>query len=191
MHDIKAIRDNPAAFDAGLARRGMEPLADTIGAEDARWRAVSTAVQEGLARRNEASKLIGAAMARGDKETAEALKAEVAALKAKLPELEMEERRWLTWSSYASRPFPTCPPADVPQGTDETDNVEEARWGSPRAFNFAPQGPCRFRAFARSGFRGGGGDLGRALRRAARTGGTAAPRAGPIYARHPDRAERL
>ncbi len=106
MHDIKAIRDNPGAFDAGLARRGLAPLAETIGAEDARWRAVSTAMQEGLARRNEASKLIGAAMAKGDTETAEALKAEVAALKAKLPSWKSRRKRWRTSSSCASRPIP-------------------------------------------------------------------------------------
>jgi seryl-tRNA synthetase len=144
MHDIKAIRDNPAAFDKGLARRGLEPLADAISADDSRWRAVSTAMQEGLARRNEASKLIGAAMAKGDKETAEALKAEVAALKAKLPDLEIEEKALADTVQLRLEAIPNLPAADVPEGTDETQNVEQHRWGKPRDFNFAPQDHADF-----------------------------------------------
>jgi seryl-tRNA synthetase len=144
MHDIKAIRDNPAAFDKGLARRGLEPLADAISADDSRWRAVSTAMQEGLARRNEASKLIGAAMAKGDKETAEALKTEVAALKAKLPDLEIEEKALADTVQLRLEAIPNLPAADVPEGTDETQNVEQHRWGKPRDFNFAPQDHADF-----------------------------------------------
>jgi seryl-tRNA synthetase len=144
MHDIKAIRDNPAAFDAGLARRGLEPLAEAIGAEDAQWRAVSTAVQASLARRNEASKLIGAAMAKGDKDGAEALKAEVAALKTSLPELEAEEKDLADAVQARLAAIPNIPADVVPQGTDETQNVEEARWGTPRDFNFAPQDHADF-----------------------------------------------
>ena len=144
MHDIKAIRDNPAAFDAGLARRGLEPLANEIGAEDARWRAVSTAMQEGLARRNEASKLIGAAMAKGDKDTAEALKAEVAELKSRLPELETEEKALGDAVQTRLAAIPNLPAADVPEGADETENVEQHRWGKPRDFNVAPQDHADF-----------------------------------------------
>ena len=144
MHDIKAIRENPDAFDAGLKRRGLEPLAGEIGADDTRWRAVSTAMQEGLARRNEASKLIGAAMAKGDKETAEALKAEVAELKARLPELEIEEKALADTIQLRLEAIPNLPAGDVPDGTDETDNVEQHRWGKPREFNFAPQDHADF-----------------------------------------------
>jgi seryl-tRNA synthetase len=144
MHDIKAIRENPAAFDAGLARRGLDPLGQTIGAEDARWRAVSTAVQEGLARRNEASKLIGAAMAKGDKDTAEALKGEVAALKASLPELEAEEKRLAEAVQTRLAAIPNLPAADVPEGADEAGNVEAHRWGTPRAFDFEPKDHADF-----------------------------------------------
>ena len=86
MHDIRLIRDDPAAFDTGLARRGLAPLSAEILAADAALRALQTDIQAALARRNEASKLIGQAMARGDKDGAEALKAEVAALKASLPD---------------------------------------------------------------------------------------------------------
>lgn len=144
MHDIKAIRDNPAAFDAALARRGLEPVAAAIGADDTRWRGIATAMQDGLARRNEASKLIGAAMAKGDKDTAEALKAEVAELKAKLPEMEAEEKALASVIQSALASIPNLPADDVPDGADEHDNVEEHRWGSPRDFNFAPQDHADF-----------------------------------------------
>jgi seryl-tRNA synthetase len=81
MHDIRLIRENPESFDAALARRGLEPLAAGLIALDEERRALTTQVQVAQSRRNEASKLIGAAMAKGDKDAAEALKAEVAALK--------------------------------------------------------------------------------------------------------------
>jgi seryl-tRNA synthetase len=144
MHDIKAIRENPAAFDAGLARRGLESMSGSIGEEDARWRAVSTAVQEGLARRNEASKLIGQAMAKGDKDTAEALKAEVAALKETMPALEAEEKTLAEAIQARLAAIPNLPAADVPEGADEHANVEEHRWGKPRDFNFTPQDHADF-----------------------------------------------
>ena len=144
MHDIRLIRDDPTGFDAALARRGLEPLAATIGAEDARWRAVSTALQEGLARRNEASKTIGQAMAKGDSATAEALKAEVATLKARLPELEAEERALAQQVQDRLAAIPNLPAADVPDGADEAGNVEEQRRGDPRAFNFEPRDHADF-----------------------------------------------
>ena len=79
MHDIRQIRDNPAAFDAALARRGVEPVSADILALDTQRRAVATQMQEAQSRRNDASKAIGAAMGRGDKDEAERLKAEVLA----------------------------------------------------------------------------------------------------------------
>jgi len=144
MHDIKLIRDNPAGFDAALARRGLAPLGTSLVEEDARWRAVSTALQEGLARRNEASKAIGQAMAKGDTATAETLKAEVAALKARLPELEAEERTLAEALHAQLAAIPNLPAADVPDGPDETANVEEHRWGTPRSFDFTPQDHADF-----------------------------------------------
>jgi len=144
MHDIRLIRENPAAFDAGLARRGLEPLSASIAAEDTRWRAVATSVQEGLARRNEASKAIGAAMGKGDSATAESLKAEVATLKAKLPELEAEEKSLAETVQGRLAALPNIPAQDVPDGPDETANVEEARWGTPREFDFAAQDHADF-----------------------------------------------
>jgi seryl-tRNA synthetase len=144
MHDIRLIRDNPAGFDAGLARRGLEPLSADIAAQDAQWRSVATELQEGLARRNEASKAIGAAMGKGDTATAEALKAEVATLKTRMPELEAQEKALAEAVQTRLAAIPNLPATDVPEGPDETANVEEHRWGTPRRFNFEPQDHADF-----------------------------------------------
>ena len=138
MHDIKSIRENPAAFDAALARRGLEPQSATLLALDADRRAVATQMQEAQNRRNEASKLIGAAMGRGDKDEAERLKAEVAALKDTLPALEAQDRDLLARLTDTLARIPNLPAADVPDGADEADNVELLRWGTPRTFDFTP-----------------------------------------------------
>lgn len=139
MHDIRLIRDNPQAFDAGLARRGLDPLSAQIVAADASLRALQTEIQSALARRNEASKLIGQAMAQGDKEKAEALKAEVAELKTTLPAKEEAERKQVAALQDMLAALPNIPAADVPDGEDEESNVEISRWGTPRVFDFAPQ----------------------------------------------------
>ena len=139
MHDIRLIRENPAAFDAALARRGVEPVAQSILALDSARRDVATRMQESQARRNDASKAIGAAMGKGDKDTAEALKAEVAALKTELPALEDEERRLTAQLADALAAWPNRPADDVPPGEDEAQNVEVSRWGTPRAFDFTPR----------------------------------------------------
>ena len=139
MHDIRLIRENPAAFDAALARRGVEPAAQSILALDARRREIATRMQEVQARRNEASKAIGAAMGKGDKDTAEALKVEVAALKVELPALEEEERTLTAQQNAALAAYPNAPASDVPEGADESENAELLRWGSPREFSFTPK----------------------------------------------------
>ena len=139
MHDIKFIRENPAAFDAGLARRGLEAQSAQILALDAERRSVATRMQEAQSRRNDASKQIGAAMGRGDKDEAERLKAEVAELKDILPALEAEERELTQRLSDVLAIVPNLPAGDVPEGGDEHANVEVSRWGTPRAFNFPPK----------------------------------------------------
>ena len=139
MHDLKSIRENPSAFDAGLARRGAAAASAEILALDERRRAVLSELQEGQARRNEASKAIGAAMGKGDTATAEALKAEVGALKEGLPLLEEQERAVSTELDALLASIPNLPFDDVPDGADEKDNVEVARWGDPRAFDFEPK----------------------------------------------------
>ena len=139
MHDIRLIRENPESFDAALARRGVAPQSAAILALDAARRDVATRMQEAQARRNDASKAIGAAMAKGDKDTAEALKAEVAALKTSLPALEDEERRLTAEANAALAAWPNLPDAEVPDGEDESQNVEVSRWGTPREFTFTPR----------------------------------------------------
>ena len=139
MHDIKLIRDNPEAFDAGLARRGVEPQSAAILALDAERRAVATRMQEVQGRRNEASKAIGAAMGKGDTDEAARLKAEVADLKDILPRLEAEERELTARLQDELARWPNLPDAAVPEGADETQNVEVSRWGTPRSFDFAPK----------------------------------------------------
>lgn len=137
MHDIRAIRDDPAAFDTALARRGLAPLSAELLAIDERARALTTDVQATLARRNEASKAIGAAKARRDDPTD--LMAEVAELKERLPQLEAEQKAVAAELIDRLAAIPNLPAADVPHGADEAGNVEVKRWGSPRSFDFTPK----------------------------------------------------
>jgi len=138
MHDIRLIRENPEGFDTALARRGVAPQSAAILAIDTARRDVATRMQDAQARRNEASKAIGAAMGKGDKDTAEALKAEVAELKTALPALEEEERRLTAALSDGLAAHPNLPADNVPEGQDEAGNVEVGRWGTPRSFDFSP-----------------------------------------------------
>ncbi|MXP27693.1 serine--tRNA ligase [Porphyrobacter algicida] len=139
MHDIVFIRQNPGAFDAGLARRGLEPAADAILALDARRREAQTTLQTMQNRRNEASKAIGQAMGQGDKDKAEALKAEVADIKAQMPQWEEQDRQTGEELEATLATLPNLPASDVPDGADEDDNVEVSRWGTPRKFDFTPK----------------------------------------------------
>ncbi|MGD1014897.1 MAG: serine--tRNA ligase [Roseiarcus sp.] len=141
MHDIKAIRENPRAFDEGLARRSLPPCAESLLALDDRRRAAILALQKAQERRNAASKEIGAAMAKKDLQAAEDLKAEVAGLKAVMPELEAAERNAGAALDVELAAIPNLPLAEVPDGKDENDNVEVRRCGAPPKFpdGFAPR----------------------------------------------------
>ena len=139
MHDLKYIRENPQDFDAALIRRGAAPVAASVLALDENRRALLTEMQNAQARRNEASKAIGAAMGKGDTAAAEALKAEVAALKDTLPALEEQERAAGEELDTLLAGLPNLPGDDTPDGADETENVEIARWGTPRSFEFEPR----------------------------------------------------
>ena len=138
MLDIKWIRDNPAALDAALARRGAEPLADTLIALDERRRAIVQKAQEMQSRRNAASKEIGIAMGQKNSELAERLKAEVAEIKTSLPAAEEEERKLSAELTDALSRIPNIPADDVPDGKDEHDNVETRRWGDKPAWSHKP-----------------------------------------------------
>lgn len=139
MHDLKFIRENPEAFDAALRRRGAEAVSARLVALDEKRRAVQTEMQNAQARRNEASKAIGAAMGKGDAATADALKAEVATLKDRLPQLEDEERALGEDLHNLLAALPNLPFDDVPDGADENDNVELSKWGVKPDFDFAPR----------------------------------------------------
>src|ERR1700679_1837779 len=92
MHDIRSIRDNPDAFDAALARRGLAPEAKRLIALDEQRRAKILALETAQARRNSASKEIGEAKKSKDEAKAKALLDEVAALKDKMPTMEAQEK---------------------------------------------------------------------------------------------------
>ncbi|WP_299816787.1 serine--tRNA ligase [uncultured Jannaschia sp.] len=139
MHDIRIIRDDPAAFDAALARRGVLPVsADLLALDETRRRAI-TGAETALADRNAASKQVGAAKAAGDETEFQRLRGLVAAKKEEIAALEDEARSADNALRDALLEIPNLPDADVPDGTDEADNVEIARWGEPAALDFAPK----------------------------------------------------
>ncbi len=135
MLDIKWIRDNAAALDAALAKRGASPLAQALIDLDEKRRSVIQTAQDMQSRRNAASKEIGAAMAAKNTELAEKLKAEVSAIKDQLPAAEEEERQVTAELNDALSRIPNIPLDDVPVGTDETGNVEKLKWGEKPGWN--------------------------------------------------------
>jgi seryl-tRNA synthetase len=137
MHDLRFIREQPDAFDTGLARRGLAPMAAQVLDLDAKRRAAQTAMQEMQQRRNEASKEIGAAKKSGG--NADALVAEVQSLKERMTATEEAERGLAVALKAILETLPNLPAADVPDGKDETQNREERKVGTPRDFNFAPK----------------------------------------------------
>lgn len=139
MFDIKWIRDNPDAFDAGLKKRGLDSGAAKLIEIDEARRSHLTALQEAQSRRNAASKEIGKAMAAKDQAGADKLKAEVADLKEFIQTGEDKARELETQLNDALSAIPNLPLDDVPIGADENDNVEVRRWGEPPKFDFEPK----------------------------------------------------
>ena len=139
MHDIRLIRDDPAAFDASLARRGFPPVASELVALDERRRALMTEAQVAQARRTEAAKAIGAAKAAKDEATAATLMAEVATLKERLPAIEAEEKALGESLNAQLAAIPNLPLGDVPEGADEAGNMLVASHGTPGTFGFTPR----------------------------------------------------
>ena len=136
MHDIKFIRDNAAAFDAGLARRDLSPMAADILSMDSAWRALTTEKQTLQQRRNQASKEIGQRKSKG--EPADELINEVADIKTKMLQLDDAERQAGEDLENLLASLPNLPFDDVPLGADESENVEIRRQGERKAFNFRP-----------------------------------------------------
>ena len=139
MHDIKWIRDNPDAFDRGLARRGLKGEAKRLIEIDERRRDAIQKTEAALARRNAASREIGAAKKSNEEAAAQALMAEVARLKAEIPALEAEEKKLSKELDDALAEIPNLPLSEVPDGKDSGDNVEHHRFGARRKYGFAPQ----------------------------------------------------
>ena len=192
MHDIRLIRETPHAFDAGLARRGLAPLADEILALDETRRGPIAAAETALAERNAASREVGAAKARGDEAEFERLRALVAERRTRSPGSRPRPPQADAALRDLLLGIPNLPIDDVPDGPDETANVELRRWGSPRNFAFdaaasttrspppAPASTSRPRP-------------GSPARRFVVMKGAmvrAAPGARPVHARHPRRAAR-
>jgi seryl-tRNA synthetase len=137
VYDIKWIRENREAFDAGMAKRGFTEVSseDLIALDDKR-RAHTTKLQEMQTERNAKSKEIGKAKGQKDEETAQRLMAEVAALKSDLQEGEAQEREIESGLRDLLATIPNLPLEDVPEGKDEDDNVEVRKVGEPKAFDF-------------------------------------------------------
>jgi seryl-tRNA synthetase len=137
MHDIKFIRENPAAFDEGLLRRGLNAMSKEILALDQEWRGATHRLQEMQSLRNDASKKIGQAKAAKNEAEAQRLMAEVARLKDEIPATELRVRESEEALNELLSTIPNLPAAEVPDGADETANKEVRRNGTPRAMNFA------------------------------------------------------
>ncbi|MFT4151648.1 MAG: serine--tRNA ligase [Paracoccaceae bacterium] len=138
MHDIRLIRENPAAFDAALSRRGLSPMSSEILAIDEARRARILAAETAQAAQNAASKDVGAAKARGDDAGFERLRALVAEKKAEIARLTDEAAAEDARLRDLLMTLPNSPLAEVPDGRDEDDNVELRRWGTPRVMDFRP-----------------------------------------------------
>jgi seryl-tRNA synthetase len=134
MFDLRWIRDNPELFDQGLGRRGLAPKSAEILEFDAERRAAQTALQEMQQRRNELSKRVG--IAKGKGEDADQLVAEVASLKDAMQGAEAQEQAAAAALDRLLESIPNLPAADIPDGADETANVELRRVGRPPEFGF-------------------------------------------------------
>jgi seryl-tRNA synthetase len=139
MHDIKWIRENPEAFDRGLARRGLSPESARLIGIDERRRGAIVKTEQAQARRNAASKEIGEAKKARDERRSEVLMAEVAELKASIPKLEAVEKRASQELDEALAQIPNLPLDEVPDGVDEHGNVEHHRFGAKHDYAFSPK----------------------------------------------------
>jgi len=131
MHDIRAIRENPAAFDAALARRGVSDASSDVLRIDGERRAAILAAETAQAEQNKASKEVGAAKGRGDEAEFERLRALVAQKKAEVADMNTRAKELDDALNDALARLPNLPHDDIPDGADEADNVEIHRWGTP------------------------------------------------------------
>lgn len=139
MHDIRTIRENPAAFDAALSRRGAEPLSSRLLEMDEARRAAIHAAETAQAEQNRASKEVGAAKGRGDDAEFERLRALVSDKKAEVAAMMARAKDMDEALTALLLEIPNLPLDEVPEGRDEADNVEIRRWGTPASFDFTPK----------------------------------------------------
>ncbi|MGL4311672.1 MAG: serine--tRNA ligase [Paracoccaceae bacterium] len=139
MHDIRAIRENPAAFDAALARRGLAGLSSQILALDEARRGFIKQSEDAQAEINRLSKEAGAAKARGVESDFQRLRALVAERKSASEDHAKDAERLDQQLRDLLLEIPNLPLAEVPEGADETGNVEIRRWGAPPVFDFQPK----------------------------------------------------
>ena len=139
MHDIRAIRENPAAFDAALARRGKASVSSQILALDSERRACIQEAEAAQAEINSASKQVGAAKAKGDEAEFERLRGLVSEKKAQVIHLTEQAKAKDEALTDVLMTIDNLPYEDTPDGADEADNVEINRWGTPASFEFAPK----------------------------------------------------
>ncbi|THD36719.1 MAG: serine--tRNA ligase [Sphingomonas sp.] len=135
MHDIRLIRENPKAFDAGLKKRGLSPMAADLLALDEKRRSLITEVQDSQQQRNALSAVIG--QMKRDGADASVPMAQVARIKEQMPLIEAEERATGEVLTAQLAAIPNLPLADVPEGADEDDNELVAEHGQRRDFAFA------------------------------------------------------
>jgi seryl-tRNA synthetase len=134
MHDIRAIRADPAGFDAALARRGLPPVSPELVEKDAAHRAVLTALQEMQSRRNALSRQVGEG--RRAKTNTTALEVEAGALRADMDRLEKQADNLQSELRLLLDCLPNVLDPDVPDGADESANVVLAARGTPRDLDF-------------------------------------------------------
>jgi seryl-tRNA synthetase len=139
MHDIRMIRENPAGFDAALARLGVDAVSSHVLAVDEARRAAIGAAEEAQAARNAASKDVGKAKAQGDEAEFQRLRALVAEKKDEIARLEDEAKAKDAELKGILLGLPNLPHDDVPDGADEEDNLEIRRWGDVPSFGFTPK----------------------------------------------------
>jgi seryl-tRNA synthetase len=139
MHDMKWIRENPQAFDAGLKRRGLEPMSASLLVIDEKRRGAILASERAQARRNSASKEIGDAKKAKDDARAAALMTEVAELKTTMPQLELAAKAADEELARELAAIPNLPLDEVPDGVDEHGNVVRHHFGAVRNYAFAPK----------------------------------------------------
>jgi len=137
MHDIRAIRDKPVAFDNSLARRGSAPISSDVLSLDTSRRSCIQAAEAASAEQNSAGKLAGGAKANGDNVEFDRLRSLVTAKKTEVANLNEEAKEKNVALTDLLMSIPNLPYEDTPDGKDENDNVEIRRWGTPKTFNFS------------------------------------------------------